>query len=198
MAKAKTVEEYIAQNEHWKKELLLLQQIIAAEDLVPAIKWSAPVYSFNGKNVVGMAAFKNHFGIWFFQGGLLKDEQKLLVNAQEGKTQAMRQMKFNSIEEVKADYITSYIQEAIQNVKDGKEIKPNKNKPLIIPLELQETLNSNADLKTAFDTLTKSKQREYAEHITEAKREATKVKRLEKIIPMILSGVGLHDKYKNC
>ena len=35
--------------------------------------------------------FKEYFGIWFFQGGTLVDELKVLTNAQEGKTKAMRQ-----------------------------------------------------------------------------------------------------------
>ena len=42
------------------------------------------------------------------------------------------------------------------------------------------------------------KQREYSEYIIEAKREETKQKRVEKIIPMIKIGAGLNDKYKNC
>ena len=31
-----------------------------------------------------------------------------------------------------------------------------------------------------------------------AKREETRLARLEKIIPMIKQGIGLNDKYKNC
>ena len=50
----------------------------------------------------------------------------------------------------------------------------------------------------SFNNLTRYKQRKYCEHIVTAKREATKTSRLEKIKPMILQGVGLHDKYKNC
>ncbi len=37
------------------------------------------------------------------------------------------------------------------------------------------------------------KQREYCEHIANAKREATKQNRLEKIKPMILQGIGLNE-----
>lgn len=36
------------------------------------------------------------------------------------------------------------------------------------------------------------------EYIETAKREATVKSRLEKIKPMILKGIGLNDKYKNC
>jgi len=63
---------------------------------------------------------------------------------------------------------------------------------------MQKELNSNAEFSKHFETFSLSKKREYADHISEAKRVATQLKRLEKIIPMILNGVGLHDKYKNC
>ncbi|MBK7633096.1 MAG: hypothetical protein IPJ13_01585 [Saprospiraceae bacterium] len=46
--------------------------------------------------MVGLAAFKSYTGIWFFQGGLLDDKQQFLMNAQEGKTKAMRQWRFFS------------------------------------------------------------------------------------------------------
>ncbi len=50
----------------------------------------------------------------------------------------------------------------------------------------------------SFKALTPGKQREYCSYVADAKREATKLTRIEKITPMILNGVGLHDKYKNC
>ena len=59
-------------------------------------------------------------------------------------------------------------------------------------------MDSNKEFKTKFDGFSTSKQREYADYISEAKREQTKLKRLEKIIPMIIAGKGLNDKYKNC
>ena len=68
----------------------------------------------------------------------------------------------------------------------------------MIPPDLQQVLNENGQLKSFFEGFTNSKQREFTDHITNAKREATKQARLEKFIPMILSGVGLHDKYRNC
>ena len=96
-------------------------------------------------------------------------------------------------------FIKEYVLEAIENVKLGKEIKPTRtSKPVNIPEELQQELNTNKELSTSFNTFSLSKQREYAGYIAEAKRASTKTKRLEKIIPMIMNGVGLHDKYKNC
>lgn len=193
------VTAYIEKKSNWKESLEVLREIMLSLPVEETIKWGAPTYTFKGKNIVGMAAFKNYSGLWFFQGALLKDTHKVLMNAQEGKTKAMLQWRFSSIEEINPELIKEYVLEAIENQKQGKEIKPQRNKkPLIIPELLQKELDSNSALKGSFESFTLSKKREYADYISEAKREATKQSRLEKIIPMILEGKGLHDKYKNC
>ena len=69
---------------------------------------------------------------------------------------------------------------------------------LLVPAELDQALAGNRQAKAAFAQLTPGRQREYATYVAEAKREATRVGRTEKVIPMILAGVGLHDKYRNC
>ncbi|APG64437.1 hypothetical protein LPB136_03250 [Tenacibaculum todarodis] len=193
------VTEFITSKEKWTQELIHMRTILMQLPLEETIKWGSPTYSYKGKNVVSIAAFKNHFGLWFFQGGLLKDKAKVLRNAQEGKTQAMRQMRLVAASEIKEDIIKGYILEAIDNIEAGKEIKPKRTtKPLLIPDLLNEVFTKNEDIKIAFNEFTKSKQRDFADHIFGAKRETTKLSRLEKIIPMILRGEGLHDKYKNC
>jgi uncharacterized protein YdeI (YjbR/CyaY-like superfamily) len=193
------VTEYIDHKSTWTQELNLLRSVLLQLPVEETIKWGAPVYVYKNKNIVGISAFKNYCGLWFFQGVFLNDDKKVLVNAQEGKTQAMRQWRFYEIEEIDINLVKEYIFEAIKNSEEGKELKPKKNtKPLIIPVELQSELEKSEKLNIIFSQFTFSKKREYADYISEAKREATKIKRLEKIIPMILNGVGLHDKYKNC
>jgi uncharacterized protein YdeI (YjbR/CyaY-like superfamily) len=39
-------------------------------------------------------------------------------------------------------------------------------------------------------------QRDYAEYVAAAKREETKQRRIEKILPMIVTGSGMNDKYR--
>ena len=39
-------------------------------------------------------------------------------------------------------------------------------------------------------------QREYADYVAAAKRDETKQRRIDKILPMIAKGVGLNDKYR--
>lgn len=197
MEKNKTVDEYILKHSQWQEELIELRKIMQATELVEAVKWGAPVYTVNGKNIVGLGAFKSYFGLWFFQGALLSDKHNKLINAQEGKTVAMRQWRFDSFDEIDSKLITEYVNDAIANQKSGKEIKPQK-KPLIIPELLQHAIDLNQELADSFDSLSLTCKREYTDHINEAKREETKQKRLENIIPMIMDKVGLHDKYKNC
>lgn len=193
------VTEYINNKNTWTQELNLLRSVLLEVGFEETVKWGAPVYVYKGKNIVGLSAFKNYCGLWFFQGSFLIDEQKKLVNAQEGKTQAMRQWRFYKVEDIQPDLVKQYALEAIKNSEEGKELKVKKNtKPLSIPDELQLEFDKDERLKEAFNGFSLSKQREFSDYISEAKREATKQKRLEKIIPMILNGVGLYDKYKNC
>ncbi|SIO14727.1 YdeI/OmpD-associated family protein [Algoriphagus halophilus] len=183
-------------NNQWKEALSLLSQIISKTELVETTKWGMPVFTINDKNVVGYTGFKTHFGLWFYNGVFLSDPYQVLINAQEGKTKAMRQWRFESIEEIDEPKILEYLQEAIQNEKEGKSWKPEKRTNPEIPLLLMQKLEENPDLKSAFLELTPYKQKEHIEYIVGAKREATKMNRLEKIIPMILEGKGLSDKYR--
>ena len=198
MKRAKSVDEYIENSPHWQSELNKLREILTSTALTEEIKWGAPCYTHGGKNIVGIAAFKDYFGLWFHQGVFLSDPAGVLINAQEGKTKALRQWRFTSGKDIKVRQIKSYVSEAIGLQEQGKELKPERNKKFDVPAELDQALAGNRQAKAAFAQLTPGRQREYATYVAEAKREATRVGRTEKVIPMILAGVGLHDKYRNC
>ena len=190
------IEQYIDAKQHWRGELMFLRALLLETGMEETIKWGAPVYCKDGKNIVGICAFKDYVGLWFFQGGLLEDKEKRLMNAQEGKTKALRQWRFKFIQELIKDkaLIQSYIQEAIANHDAGKAIKPERGKtkkPLIIPAELEIAFLEDEALKNSFNTLSLSHKRTFADYISEAKRNSTKERRLKKIIPMILEGRGL-------
>ena len=199
MSVSEKVEHYIAKHPKWSATLHELRAILNSTELTEAVKWGAPAYLLDKKILVGLGAFKNHMGIWFHQGVFLKYAANKLMNAQEEKTKAMRQWRFVEGDVVDKKLVLQYLEETIANCKAGKEIKPVRaKKTLPLPEMLQVTFTKNSDFKKAFDTLTPGKQREYVEHIATAKREATQHSRLEKIIPMVKEGKGLHDKYKNC
>ena len=179
----------------WEEELLFLKSIIDKTDLVETIKWGGPIYVYNKKNVIGIGGFKNYFAIWFLNGVFLKDEKKRLINAQEDKTKSMRQWRFTSKDEVNEKEVLEYIQEAIENEKQGKVIKPSKKEAIISEL-LENEMTQNPALKEAFAKFSPYKQYEFLEYIETAKQEKTKLSRIEKVIPMILANVGLNDKYR--
>ncbi|HAQ72338.1 DUF1801 domain-containing protein [Salibacteraceae bacterium] len=193
MIRADSVEGYIEQSE-WKEELILLRKLILETSLEETIKWGAPCYTLNGKNVLGLASFKSYVGLWFHNGVFLKDSADRLIQASD-KTKALRQWRFHNLKEINPDEVRLYILEAIQNQELGKEIKSTST-PLSIPQELNLILKNNSQLKFAFEELSSGKQKEYAEYISIAKRLETKNSRCEKIIPMILSGIGLNDQYR--
>jgi len=199
MKRSLTVDEYIASSGHWEKSLRLLRELISSTALEESVKWGMPVYTLNNKNVAGFSAFKSWAGLWFYQGVFLKDPDRKLINAQEGVTKGLRQMRFSSFQEIEEsrEIILSYLREAIQNQKEGKEIKPARNKPLEMPTELEHAFSHDPSLKESFETLSLSKKREYAEYVGSAKREETRQQRLEKVVPLIREGIGLNDRYKN-
>ena len=196
MIREKTVDNYINNSELWDLELKALREILLEVQLEECIKWGAPCYMLNGQNLVGMNGFKSYFGLWFYQGALLKDMAGVLINAQDGKTTAMRQWRMTSAQDINPELIRQYLGETIAHCKAGKKVKMPAKKPLVIPQDLNAALSKDKAGKEKFAAMSLSCRREYADYISEAKQDATKHRRLAKILPMIKAGGGLHDKYK--
>lgn len=180
----------------WGEELALLREIVQKTELIETNKWGGEVYTLNNKNVLGIGGFKNYFVIWFWNGVFLKDEAKVLVNANEGVTKGLRQWRFTSAADLNEKLILHYINEAIANEKAGLSIKPEKKEAMKCEF-FEVELKKDSKLKTAFEQFSAYKQKEFWEYMATAKQEKTKVTRLEKIRPMIADGIGLNDKYRN-
>ncbi len=197
MQPSRSVDEYINAAEYWQKELKTLRKILTSTPLQEDWKWGAPCYTAAGKNIVGMGAYKSYFGLWFFQGALLTDDHQVLINAQRGKTKALRQWRMYSAADIRPPIIKGYVDEAIRLAREGREIAPARKQPVVIPPELAKALQANQSVARAFEKLRLGLQREYASYISEAKRIDTKRRRIEKILPMITAGMGLNDRYRN-
>ncbi len=196
MNKKGAVDEYIESANNWREELQALRKILLSAGLEETTKWGAPCYTLNGRNVVGIAAFKSHVGLWFFQGALLEDPKSVLINAQEGRTKAQRQWRFDGSQAIDLRLVRAYVDEAIANALAGRELKSDRRKSVDVPVELHAALSKRTKLAEAFAALTPGKQREYALYVSEAKQQATKSRRIEKILPMISAGLGLNDRYR--
>ena len=146
-----TVDAYVDAQGQSKEAIELLREIALESGMKETVKWGGPVYTVKGKNVIGLGSFKSYVGVWFFQGALLKDEKKLLATGTEGVTQAMRQLRFKSIDDIDRDQVKAYIMEAIDNQMAGKEVKLKKKKEMTIPQKLADALAFDRSLKEKFE-----------------------------------------------
>src|ERR1043166_4198520 len=117
----------MAYRERWKAEIAAMRRVLAGFAMKEECKWGKPTYTVDGKNVVIMQGFKEYFGLGFFQGALLKDPKKALV--QLGQVQAGRVMKFTSVKDItaKAATIKAYVREAMAVQKAGLRVERKKH-----------------------------------------------------------------------
>jgi uncharacterized protein YdeI (YjbR/CyaY-like superfamily) len=183
----------MAYRERWRAEIAELKKILAGFDLTEERKWGKPCYMIDGQNVVIIQGFKEYCALGFFQGALLKDPKKLLV--QLGQVQAARVMKFTSATEIttKAATIKAYLREAVAAAKAGKKVE-TKPRAFPVPPELKEKFRSDPKFKRAFEALTPGRQRGYLFHFAGAKQSATRTARIEKAMPAIFQGRGFLER----
>jgi uncharacterized protein YdeI (YjbR/CyaY-like superfamily) len=188
------VDEFISKAEKWQDEFRKLRSILLGCQLTEEWKWGKPCYTFENNNIVLMHGFKEYCALLFIKGSLLHDPQGILVQQTEN-VQAGRQIRFTNVQEIvaKETILKDYIREAVEVEKAGLEVDFKKNTEYAIPEEFQNKLAEIPALKTAFEALTPGRQRGYILYFSEPKQVKTRQSRVEKCMPLILSGKGLND-----
>ena len=184
----------MAYRERWEAEIAEMRRVLAGLAMKEECKWGKPTYTMDGKNIVIMHGFKEYFGLGFFQGALLKDPKRVLV--QLGQVHAGRVMKFTSVKDIKskAPTIKTYVREAIAVEKAGLRMEPKKTSDYPVPEELTERLRKDPRFKRAFEALTPGRQRSYLYYFAAAKQSATRVARIEKATQAIFEGRGFLER----
>ena len=184
----------MAYRDRWSAEIAQMQRVLAGLGMKEECKWGKPTYTVDGKNIVILQGFKEYFGLGFFQGALLKDSKRLLV--QLGQVQAGRVMKFTNVKEItaKAATIKAYVREAIAVEKAGLRLERKKTSDFPVPRELTERFRKDPRLRSAFAALTPGRQRSYLYYFAAAKQSATRVARIEKAVPAIFAGKGFLER----
>jgi uncharacterized protein YdeI (YjbR/CyaY-like superfamily) len=177
----------------WQEELEKLRRIVLDCGLTEKLKWGKPCYTFQNSNIVILQGFKGSCALLFAKGALLSDPNSILEKPGES-TQAARRIPFINVREIVEiePVLKAYINEAIEAEKAGLEVEFKKN-PEPIPEELQNKLDENPALKTAFRALTPGRQRGYILYFSAAKQSKTRESRVEKCMQQILNGKGLND-----
>jgi uncharacterized protein YdeI (YjbR/CyaY-like superfamily) len=176
----------------WQQLLAALRRIVLECGLDEACKWGMPCYTVQGKNVLMISAFKDNCTISFFKGALLHDEHGMLAAAGEN-SHIARLLRFTQLNEIlsQEEHIKTYIYQAIEVEKAG--LKPPKGDAPDIPEELQRKFEAAPAFRQAFEALTPGRQRGYLLYFTAAKQSATRAARIEKYMPLIFAGKGMHD-----
>jgi len=170
----------------------------ACPECEETLKWSAPSFTYRGKILGGMAAFKQHatFGLW--QGALIVGTYGKKLDDAMG--QFGRLTKISDLPGKRE--LTGYIKQAMTLIDDGVKRPPTKDAkpkpPVTAPDDLAAALKKNAKARTTFDAFSPSHRREYVEWITEAKREETRQKRLVQTIEWLAEGKARNWKYMSC
>jgi uncharacterized protein YdeI (YjbR/CyaY-like superfamily) len=177
----------------WQEEILLLRSIVLGCGLTEELKWGVPCYTFGG-NVLLIHVFKEYCAVLFFKGALLSDAENILVQ-QTQNVQAGRQARFTSVQQIREReaILKAYIYEAIEVEKAGLKVDFKKDSELALTHEFEQKLAELPGLKPAFDALTPGRKRTYMLHFAAPKQLKTRVSRIEKCIPQILSGKGLNE-----
>ncbi len=179
---------------HWRAELKHLRALVLETELSEELKWGVPCYTCENNKIVLIHAFKEYCALLFFKGALLKNPKGILIQQTEN-VQAGRQIRFTNPKEVRdmEATIKAYLQEAIAVEKAGLKVEYKKTEEFTVPEEFQTKLNEFPELKAAFEALTPGRQRGYLLHFAAPKQSKTRESRIEKFIPKILNGEGLHD-----
>ena len=188
------IEAFFQKGGKCSEPLSLLRELLLFGGLAEEYKWGKPCYTVGGKNAIILFEFKDACAIGFMKGALMKDEAHILQAPGEH-SQAMRMVKFQNSDQVRAlaSTIRAYIAEAVAIEEAGLEIE---FQPMHaeMPPEFQAVLDENAAAKLAFYSLTPGRQRTYLLYFSEAKQPKTRAARIEKYLPRILDGKGLLDR----
>ena len=184
---------YIDQSEQWPAEMAALRPILLSCGLAESIKWGKPCFGHEGKNLAIFQEMKGFLSLMFFKGALLNDPAGVLVE-QGPNSRSARRIEFRSVADVDrlADIVTAYVQEAIAVEQAGLKVDPSPE--LVLIEELQNRLDADPALESAFKSLTPGRQREYNLHFSGAKQAKTRIGRVAKYVPKILAGKGLRDR----
>jgi uncharacterized protein YdeI (YjbR/CyaY-like superfamily) len=164
----------------------------AAPQIEETIKWGVPHFEHKGI-VCNMAAFKQHCAIGFWKGDLIVPEERSAAGEAWGQLG-----RITSLDDLPPDEILiSYVREGVRLNVESISVPRKKTslEDVAVPPALAAALDADPRARSAFDALSPSHQREYAEWIAEAKREQTRERRIATALEWIAEGKPRNWKY---
>lgn len=153
-------------------------------------KWNIPNFHQNGM-LCTMAAFKNHVSFTFFSGVKIKDTFQLFTSDCTAKN--MRTIKFTSLDQINEAALTNYIHQAILINKTASK-ETTKREAFKIPPLLTAAFAKNSIARHNYENMAYTYRKEYALHISSAKKETTQLRRLNNVIRNLVNNLKMHEK----
>ena len=197
------VDAYITKSADFAKPILKhLRKLVhsACPNVEETLKWSMPSFMYQGI-LCGFASFKEHCTFGFWKGDLMFAGD---ARAKKLADEAMGHFgRMTSLADLPTDKVLlGYIKEAMRlneaDIKRPTKPRSKAKQELIVPKDLIAALKQSPKARATFDAFSYSHKKEYAEWITEAKRDETRTRRLATAIEWLSEGKGRHWKYENC
>lgn len=165
----------------------------AVPDASEAIKWGMPHFTYKGKNIAGMAAFKAHCAFMIHGEGRQGDEDGM---GQFGKIASLDDLPPDAelIEKLRA--AQARIDEAGTAQKRSSAAPRAAARTIEVPEDFAVALAANPAAAQFFDGLAPSHRYEYLEWITGAKRAETRAKRIGQALEWLAEGKRRNWKYE--
>ncbi len=164
----------------------------ACAEVDESIKWGMPFFSYGGRPLANMAAFKAHasFGFWNRDQTATGKEGEAM--GQYGRITSLTDLPDAAAMEAQIRSVIALIESGVVPRRAATVPKAEAE----IPAALAEALVRDPAAAAAFDAFPPSCRREYCEWIAEAKRDATRDKRVAEAIAWIRDGKRRNWKYE--
>ncbi len=196
------VDAYIAKAALFAQPVLThLRAVVhaACPSVVESTKWGMPFFTYQGKNLAHMAAFKAHASFGFWMG------ERVAVTGKEDEGMGLLG-RITSVKDLppKRD-LMKMVKDAMALIDAGApsplqlRAARGKAKPALeVPEDFSAALKRNVKARKTFEGFPPGKQRDYVAWITEAKREATRESRITQSIQWLAEGKSRNWKYEAC
>ncbi|AMK22295.1 MULTISPECIES: YdeI/OmpD-associated family protein [unclassified Sphingobium] len=195
MAGDPRIDAYIAKQADFARPILThLRALIhaASPDIVEAVKWGMPFFTYRDRNLCNMAGFQRHvaFGFWHDK-----------VERESASEEAMGQFgRIASLSDLPADAdIAALLAKAMALIDAGDKPRSSLKAPRApLPLhpDFAAAIDANPAAAAIWAKFPPGKTRDYCEWINDARTDATRDKRITQAVEWIAEGKGRNWKYE--
>ena len=198
MSRDPRIDAYIEKARPFARPVLLhLRELVhvVVPDAEETVKWGMPHFTYKGKNVAGMAAFKAHCAFIVHGDGRQDAGQK------DGEGMGG----YGKIADLADLPDDAALAAALKDAMASIDIRGTAQRParpaaakaeIPVPQDFAAGLSRKAAAKATFHGLAPSQKREYLEWITEAKRDETRGKRIATSLEWLAEGKRRNWKYE--